>query len=714
METWYLDGREDSSSNALANRRDSTVGFILRLFSICPRYSRETLISLHQFGNNPTPEIQTLYGYRATSERGECKPLAGSGSGPKSPNKPRRDGNKRRDEIDEPHPDEKTIFKQKEDVFRYDTHRVVDENTADAVIHKAIALLNKLSPETFEKLSEQFMNIGMETESIMCRVVDLIVSKAQMEEPFCFMYADLCKKITDKWTSPDDGAEEEAEQTTNDGPSGEKDLGKVFRTRLLTRCQEEFQQDREAAIRAIQSLEIPEEDKEEKLFVLRKRYTGHMRFVGEIYMKDLIKANKMFVCVAELLVSRDEEKLSCLCKLLQTIGKKLEAYDVKKKKGKFREFFQTISELSGEKSLSTKIRFAFKDLIEMRNNNWTARREEEKAKKLSEIRSDGNSTPSGHAQGPPTNPGVKASVPRVQAQDVRLLGQPSPVPPEEWSVVSAKGGKKSAPSVAKVPAGRPPSKGAPPSVTVGNKFSALTSSSPSSASSQRSGRRGRRDDDEDETPKFKGKNPPQVSIPSSSTLSAFSPQETESPVGSEMSPILRKSSAVGENGLVGEETLTSAVAIMNEFFLNDLVTEAIDVMKELVHPNGMGDVIRAMIRAVLEKKPAERTKFNILVASFFTAGNGLLTTDQCVAGISSFLNDYDDIVFDVPLVGDYVAGIIGSLYNAGALGNLSFIFHLPDENNFSISMSQHSLLVKVGSPLLQSFIFFFLDLCFCS
>jgi len=133
---------------------------------------------------------------------------------------------------------------------------------------------------------------------------------------------------------------------------------------------------------------------------------------------------------------------------------------------------------------------------------------------------------------------------------------------------------------------------------------------------------------------------------------------------------------------------------MNEFFLNDLVTEAIDVMKELVHPNGMGDVIRAMIRAVLEKKPAERTKFNILVASFFTAGNGLLTTDQCVAGISSFLNDYDDIVFDVPLVGDYVAGIIGSLYNAGALGNLSFIFHLPDENNFSISMSQHSLLVK--------------------
>lgn len=46
--------------------------------------------------------------------------------------------------------------------------------------------------------------------------------------------------------------------------------------------------------------------------------------------------------------------------------------------------------MSDDKTLSSKIRFGFKDLIEMRSNNWTARRVEEKAKKLSEIRKDDN------------------------------------------------------------------------------------------------------------------------------------------------------------------------------------------------------------------------------------------------------------------------------------------------------------------------------------
>jgi hypothetical protein len=32
-------------------------------------------------------------------------------------------------------------------------------------------------------------------------------------------------------------------------------------------------------------MEIPEDEKLEKEIILKKRYTGHMRFVGEIYMK---------------------------------------------------------------------------------------------------------------------------------------------------------------------------------------------------------------------------------------------------------------------------------------------------------------------------------------------------------------------------------------------------------------------------------------------
>lgn len=35
----------------------------------------------------------------------------------------------------------------------------------------------------------------------MGRAIDLIVLCAQMNEHFSFMYAELCRKITDKWSS---------------------------------------------------------------------------------------------------------------------------------------------------------------------------------------------------------------------------------------------------------------------------------------------------------------------------------------------------------------------------------------------------------------------------------------------------------------------------------------------------------------------------------
>jgi hypothetical protein len=89
------------------------------------RFSREMIISLHVIGVTPVPEeLAVLYGPKLTSnERTECKPLPGT-AGPRTPNKGRRDGGNKQqggrhqEIIDEPHPDEKTIFQSKTDVFR--------------------------------------------------------------------------------------------------------------------------------------------------------------------------------------------------------------------------------------------------------------------------------------------------------------------------------------------------------------------------------------------------------------------------------------------------------------------------------------------------------------------------------------------------------------------------------------------------------------------
>ena len=40
---------------------------------------------------------------------------------------------------------------------------------------------------------------------------------------------------------------------------------------------------------------------------------------------------------------------------------------------------------------------------------------------------------------------------------------------------------------------------------------------------------------------------------------------------------------------------------MDEYFLNGLVREAVEVLKELVHPRGMGDVMKACMYASFDK-----------------------------------------------------------------------------------------------------------------
>jgi hypothetical protein len=59
---------------------------------------------------------------------------------------------------------------------------------------------------------------------------------------------------------------------------------------------------------------------------------------------------------------------------------------------------------------------------------------------------------------------------------------------------------------------------------------------------------------------------------------------------------------------------------MNEYFLNDLLDEAVEVMKETVHPNAGAEAIRILIRTVLEKKDSERNKFNIFLPALFSSG----------------------------------------------------------------------------------------------
>lgn len=49
------------------------------------------------------------------------------------------------------------------------------------------------------------------------------------------------------------------------------------------------------------------------------------RFIGELYKQLILTTKIMHRCVRHLLEQNDEDSLECLCKLLTTIGKDLEA-----------------------------------------------------------------------------------------------------------------------------------------------------------------------------------------------------------------------------------------------------------------------------------------------------------------------------------------------------------------------------------------------------
>jgi len=153
----------------------------------------------------------------------------------------------------------------------------------------------------------------------------------------------------------------------------DNELNVSFRERLLLTCQKDFDIDREFAYDQISTrIDLTEEEKENKKFIMKLRYMGHVRFVGNLYLHDVIHSKIVQQCIEKLLSSSDEEGLICACELLQVTGKKLEDYFTGKNKiSKFIKFWVSVEAKGGNTSShSNGIRRMFKDILELQRNHW--------------------------------------------------------------------------------------------------------------------------------------------------------------------------------------------------------------------------------------------------------------------------------------------------------------------------------------------------------
>eukprot|EP00026_Physarum_polycephalum_P001125 Phypoly_transcript_01126.p1 GENE.Phypoly_transcript_01126~~Phypoly_transcript_01126.p1 ORF type:complete len:1171 (+),score=242.39 Phypoly_transcript_01126:67-3579(+) len=265
-----------------------------------------------------------------------------------------------------------------------------DAASIELLRRNVLGLLNKLTLEKFDSLSSQFAALKISSLEDLTEVCKLIFEKAILEQHFCSMYADLCKKLIEAY--PSFVVEEDGRTVTQ-----------TFKRLLLNMCQKEFESvppPKEPPTTTDNQQDKGDGDDPERKY--RRRILGNIRFIGELFKLGLLREAIMHSCVVRLLspptaATSDqsgppastlpaEEDLEALCKLLRTMGKRLDKPGPDKER--MDQYFATIASLASNKELPSRNRFMLKDLIDMRKNDWVPRREINGPKTIAAVHAD--------------------------------------------------------------------------------------------------------------------------------------------------------------------------------------------------------------------------------------------------------------------------------------------------------------------------------------
>lgn len=238
-----------------------------------------------------------------------------------------------------------------------------------ARLQKVRGILNKLTPEKFEALLLQLESVGIDKPDILVGIIGLIFENAVAQPTFCNMYAELCLRLAKML--PEFPSED-----------GQKPL--TFRRLLLNRCQEAFEQ---AFEKVTYDDEIPQLEKDEADMKRKRRTLGNIRLICELYKKRLLIERIIHECIA-MLGQADipsEENCEALCLLFATVGSELDELDRVRQTTRMNAYFGRLKALCENSLLNSRLRFMFRDVIDLRENKWVPRRQEETAKPIQKL-----------------------------------------------------------------------------------------------------------------------------------------------------------------------------------------------------------------------------------------------------------------------------------------------------------------------------------------
>ena len=253
-----------------------------------------------------------------------------------------------------------------------------DSESPEVVERKVKGLLNKLTMERFDSISDQIIAWANKSEKekdgrTLIQVIKLVFEKATDEATFSEMYARLCRKMMEQ-ISPkvqDDGI-----KNSEGKPFAG---GNLFRKYLLNRCQEDFERgwvakeataaaaaSKATADRAVKEAnEKTKGGEESELYSdeyyaaskAKRRGLGLIRFIGELFKLQMLTERIMHECIKKLLgnvENPEEEEIESLCKLLTTVGSLL---DTQKARAHLDVYFSRMRELTKNKNVNARMVF---------------------------------------------------------------------------------------------------------------------------------------------------------------------------------------------------------------------------------------------------------------------------------------------------------------------------------------------------------------------
>lgn len=242
------------------------------------------------------------------------------------------------------------------------------ESSDDSFVKNLRSILNKLTVEKFDTLSDQIIELVSQSDRPnrgIPLLMQLVFEKATTQHHFINMYVGLCVKLH-KWLTENDHI---------DGAESQSNFKRV----LLNQCQSSFEQ----------YLEPPEgfdgltgDDLYEAQVKYKTKMLGNIRLVGELIRHGML-APKIAIAVASELARDDpavrSERLETLATFLETVGVALDDPSWKHHH-ELELVFKQVTRACSDQTVPRRVRCLLQDVLDLRNGGWKSKRRKDLSK----------------------------------------------------------------------------------------------------------------------------------------------------------------------------------------------------------------------------------------------------------------------------------------------------------------------------------------------